>query len=175
MKQKFHINAFRALLVFLLVLILSACAARPKKEIIPATQPTTIGTFEANAEMSTTPPILFLPLTKSVSLSLPAGFVAFMPELGVMLFQEKDGTRSIKLLIHETSKTTLPIGLEGSEDVMIHDRSTLIVRGKYDENGRWDATQKNILLYWQEDEWSYMLSSETVSEVELIKVAWSIE
>ena len=89
-------------------------------------------------------------------------------------FQNEDG-KSISLLIQETSKTTLPIGLEGSEEVMIQDRSTLIVRGKYDDNGRWDATQTKLQLYWQEDEWSYILSSETVSEVELIKIAWSIE
>jgi hypothetical protein len=164
MNKKFHITAFIGLLVFLLVLTLSACAA----------QPTATSTFEANVDMPTAVPILLPPLPEAVGY-LPAGFVGYVPELGVMLFQEKDGTRIIKLLIQETSKITIPTGLDGSEEVMIHDRSTLIVRGKYDENGKWDIAQKNVQLYWQEDEWSYILSSETVSEVELIKIAWSIE
>jgi len=163
MNTTFHTNAFRGLIVFLLALSLNACAA----------QPTATSTFESSVDISTAAPVLLPPLSKNVGY-LPPGFVGHIPEPGVELFQNEDG-KSINLLIQETSKTTLPIGLEGSEEVMIQDRSTLIVRGKYDENGRWDATQKNILLYWQEDEWSYILSSETVSEVELIKVAWSIE
>ena len=172
MNKKSHINAFMGLIVFLLVLTLNACAAKPE-EMVPVAQPTATGTFKANTEMPTTAPTLLPPLPEAVGY-LPAGFVAYVPEAGVLLFQNKDG-QSINLLVQETSKTTIPTGLDGSEEAMIHDRSTLIVRGTYDENGRWDATQKNILLYWQEDEWSYILSSETVSEVELIKMARSIE
>src|SRR5262245_51347376 len=40
MNHKFHINAFRGLMVFLLVVSLNACAAKPKEEIVPITQPT---------------------------------------------------------------------------------------------------------------------------------------
>jgi hypothetical protein len=40
MNKEFHTNAFRGMLVFLLVLTLNACGAQPQAEVVPAAQPT---------------------------------------------------------------------------------------------------------------------------------------
>jgi hypothetical protein len=56
----------------------------------------------------------------------------------------------------------------------INARSTLIIRGGYDENGNWDSTKNTVHLYWREGGLIYILSSDTLSDEELIKIAESI-
>jgi hypothetical protein len=64
MNQKFHTNAFRGMLVFLLALTLNACAAQPKEVVVPAAQPTV-------AMEPTVIPSLTLPLVAPDSADIP--------------------------------------------------------------------------------------------------------
>lgn len=102
------------------------------------------------------------------------GIVAYS-KAWVSLSWENKYEERIGLMVQQDWRITIPAGIDSAEEERIHSRSTLIIRGGYDENAKWDGTKKDIQLYWREGGLIYILSSDTVSEEELIQIAESIE
>jgi len=111
---------------------------------------------------------------------LPEGY---LPREGVVAYSktwlslswENKYEETIGLMVQQDWKITIPAGIDSAKEEQIHSRSTLIIQGGYDENGKWDNTKKDIQIYWREGGLIYILSSDTVGEEELIQIAESIE
>ena len=108
----------------------------------------------------------------------------FLPEEGrvadskawVSIYWQNEKGERIGLMVQQDSRITIPPGVETAKKKLFHNgRSALLIHGGYDKNGRWDASKKDIQLYWREGGLIYILSSDTVNEDELIKIAESIE
>ncbi len=121
------------------------------------------------------PPFIF-----NMPVYLPEGY---LPHEGVVAYSkawvslswEKAKGENVGLMVQQDWRITIPAGIDSAEEKRIHSRSTLIIRGGYDENGKWDDTQKDVQIYWREGGLIYILSSGTVGEEELIRIAESIE
>lgn len=102
------------------------------------------------------------------------GVVAYSKSWVSLNWEDKN-SQNINLMVQQDWRITIPAGAESADEKRIGGRSTLIILGGYNENGKWDATRKNVQLYWREGGLIYNLSSDMVSQEELIKMAESIE
>ena len=139
----------------------------------------------SNGEYTYTPQpvdeiIQTLPFAFEMPGYLPAGFV---PHEGIVAYSKawvllsfrNDTGQELTLLVQKDWPITIPAGTDSAEEVLVAGNPALLIRGGYGENNEWDETQKNLQLYWRTDKLIYLLSSQTVGEEELIRIAESLE
>lgn len=85
------------------------------------------------------------------------------------------GEGEFDLLVQQDWEMTIPAGVESTKEVKVNEQPAILIQGGWDENGKWDNMIRHIQLYWRKDGLIYILSSDTLSDEELIKIAESID
>ncbi|MCG2783503.1 MAG: DUF4367 domain-containing protein [Anaerolineae bacterium] len=111
---------------------------------------------------------------------LPDGFVAREGNVAnsntwVRLVWQNQTDQNIRLMIQEDWRILRPSGIETAKRENINGRYTWVIQGGFGEDGQWDSTKKDTELYWRIGGLVYRLSSDTVDELELIRIAKSIK
>ncbi len=79
------------------------------------------------------------------------------------------------LLVQQNWNMTIPTGADSTKEIIVNGQPAILIRGMWDENGKWDNTIKQAQLYWRKDELIYTLTSDVLDDEELIKIAESIK
>lgn len=121
------------------------------------------------------PPFLF-----EAPAYLPDGFVAREGNVAnsntwVRLVWQNQTGQNIRLTIQQDWRILRPAGIETAKWENINGRYTWVIQGGFGEDGQWDSTKKDTELYWRIGGLVYRLSSDTVDEIELIRIAKSIK
>jgi hypothetical protein len=106
---------------------------------------------------------------------LPREGMVVYSKTWVSIYWQNETGKEIDLFVQQEWRITAPAGIVSAEQQRINARSTLVIRGGFNENGDWDSTKKEVQLYWRDGGLIYILSSDTASEEELINIAESIE
>lgn len=122
-----------------------------------------------------------IPFELSMPTRLPQGYVLFDEvdvskkdqSLFLRWINPKGG--EIVMLVEVERGQGIITGEAAAEEIIINGESVALIRGGYDSNGKWDATKRDVHLYWHKDNLIYILFSSSVSEDELIKIAESID
>ena len=120
------------------------------------------------------------PFLLKVPAYLPDGFVAREGNVAnsntwVRLVWQNQTGQNIRLMIQQDWRILRPSGIETAKRENINGRYTWVIQGGFGEDGQWDSTKKDTELYWRIGGLVYRLSSDTVDELELIRIAKSIK